>query len=199
MIRSIKKKAKSIVCSVLAAVTLFTMNPAVFATETATQTDTVSSVDVSGSDAADKSNTDSTADSTTPAGSEANDKVTISKNDKPYLSLGADLTPDQRATVLGFMGIELTDLDKYDVVYVNNDEEHKYLDSYISKSEIGTRSLSSVLITEDKKGAGLSVSTHNSRRTFPYFRNGSTCRHTKGIRGDDRQEARRQGDRRSYG
>lgn len=87
--------------------------------------------------------------------------MTISKNDKPYLSLGADLTPDQRATVLGFMGIELTDLDKYDVVYVNNDEEHKYLDSYISKSEIGTRSLSSVLITEDKKGAGLSVSTHN--------------------------------------
>lgn len=86
---------------------------------------------------------------------------TISNNDKPYLSLGADLTPDQRATVLGFMGIELTDLDKYDVVYVNNDEEHKYLDSYISKSEIGTRSLSSVLITEDKKGAGLSVSTHN--------------------------------------
>ena len=161
MIRSIKKKAKSIVCSVLAAVTLFTMNPAVFATETATQTDTVSSVDVSGSDAADKSNTDSTADSTTTAGSETNDKVTISNNDKPYLSLGADLTPDQRATVLGFMGIELTDLDKYDVVYVNNDEEHKYLDSYISKSEIGTRSLSSVLITEDKKGAGLSVSTHN--------------------------------------
>lgn len=92
MIRLIKKKAKSIVCSVLAAVTLFTMNPAVFATETATQTDTVSSVDVSGSDssdAADKSNTDSTADSTTTAGSEANDKVTISNNDKPYLSLGA--------------------------------------------------------------------------------------------------------------
>lgn len=53
--------------------------------------------------------------------------------------------------MLGFMGIELTDLDKYDVVYVNNDEEHKYLDSYISKSEIGTRSLSSVLITEDKR------------------------------------------------
>lgn len=49
------------------------------------------------------------------------------------------------------MGIELTDLDKYDVVYVNNDEEHKYLDSYISKSEIGKRSLSSVLITEDKR------------------------------------------------
>lgn len=160
MIRFIKKKAKSIVCGVLAAVTLFTMNPAVFATESATQTDTASSVEASAGDSSAAAD-NSTADSTTAAGGETNDKVTISKNDKPYLSLGADLTPDQRATVLGFMGIELTDLDKYDVVYVNNDEEHKYLDSYISKSEIGTRSLSSVLITEDTKGAGLSVSTHN--------------------------------------
>ena len=39
MIRLIKKKAKSIVCGVLAAVTLFTMNPAVYATENATQAD----------------------------------------------------------------------------------------------------------------------------------------------------------------
>ena len=160
MIRFIKKRAKSIVCGVLAAVTLFTMNPAVFATENATQTDTAASVEASAGDSSAAAD-NSTADSTTAAGGEANDKVTISKSDKPYLSLGAELTPDQRATVLGFMGIELTDLDKYDVVYVNNDEEHKYLDSYISKSEIGTRSLSSVLITEDKKGAGLSVSTHN--------------------------------------
>ena len=160
MIRLIKKKAKSILCGVLAAVTLFTMNPAVFATETAAQADTSASVDTSAGDSSAAAD-NSTTDSTTAAGGEVNDKVTIGKNDKPYLSLGADLTPDQRATVLGFMGIELTDLDKYDVVYVNNDEEHKYLDSYISKSEIGTRSLSSVLITEDKKGAGLSVSTHN--------------------------------------
>ena len=164
MIRLIKKKAKSIVCGVLAAVTLFTMNPAVFATENATQADPAASAETSAGDsstATDNSTVDSATDSAAAAGGEANDKVTISKSDKPYLSLGADLTPDQRATVLGFMGIELTDLDKYDVVYVNNDEEHRYLDSYISKSEIGTRSLSSVLITEDKKGAGLSVSTHN--------------------------------------
>ena len=40
MIRLIKKKAKSIVCSVLAAGDIdLQMNPAVFATETATQTD----------------------------------------------------------------------------------------------------------------------------------------------------------------
>ena len=76
MIRLIKKKAKSIVCSVLAAVTLFTMNPAVFATETATQTDTVSSVDVSGSDSAGiRVTQDSTARQHNDSGSEANDKV----------------------------------------------------------------------------------------------------------------------------
>ena len=40
-------------------------------------------------------------------------------------------------------------------------QELSLIHIYISKSEIGTRSLSSVLITEDKKGAGLSVSTHN--------------------------------------
>lgn len=141
----IKNKAKGIVCTVLAASMLFTANPAVFASDTQTTQTTES-----------KSSTDSGT-----AGSEANDKVVIDENDKPYLCLGADLTPDQRSKVLGFMGIELTDFDKYDVVYVNNEEEHKYLDSYISSSEIGTRSLSSVLITKDDKGAGLSISTHN--------------------------------------
>lgn len=141
----IKNKAKSIVCTVLAASMLFTANPAVFASDTQTTQTTES---------------ESSTDSGT-AGAEANDNVVIDENDKPYLCLGADLTPEQRSKVLGFMGIELTDFDKYDVVYVNNDEEHKYLDSYISSSEIGTRSLSSVLITKDDKGAGLSVSTHN--------------------------------------
>lgn len=141
----IKNKAKSIVCTVLAASMLFTANPVVFASDTQT-TQTAES--------------ESSTDSGT-AGAEANDNVVIDENDKPYLCLGADLTPEQRSKVLGFMGIELTDFDKYDVVYVNNDEEHKYLDSYISSSEIGTRSLSSVLITKDDKGAGLSISTHN--------------------------------------
>lgn len=145
----IKNKAKGIVCTVLAASMLFTANPAVFASDT-------QAVQSTQNTETDNSSTDNGS-----AGSEANDKVVIDENDKPYLCLGADLTPDQRSKVLGFMGIELTDFDKYDVVYVNNDEEHKYLDSYISSSEIGTRSLSSVLITKDDKGAGLSISTHN--------------------------------------
>ena len=89
------------------------------------------------------------------------DQVVISEDDKPYLALGADLSSDQKKTVLDLMGIELSELDQYDVVYVNNQEEHEYLDSYIASSEIGTRSLSSVVIIETEEGSGLNVSTHN--------------------------------------
>lgn len=92
---------------------------------------------------------------------EAGDDVVITSEDKPYLALGADLSADQQHTVLSLMGIEAKDLGNYDVVYVNNKEEHQYLDSYIASSAIGTRSLSSVVITQTKKGDGLHISTYN--------------------------------------
>ncbi len=66
------------------------------------------------------------------------DQVTIQKDDRPYLSLGADLTEEQRATVLGLMGIDPAGLANYDVVYVTNQEEHQYLGAYIDASKIGT-------------------------------------------------------------
>ena len=93
--------------------------------------------------------------------SDNTDKVVIEKDDKPYLALGANLSDDQKKTVLSLMGIDPASLDKYDVMYVSNDEEHKYLGEYIPSSEIGTRSLSSVVITKADKGAGLSISTYN--------------------------------------
>lgn len=93
--------------------------------------------------------------------SDNTDKVVIEKDDKPYLALGANLSDDQKKTVLSLMGIDPASLDKYDVMYVSNDEEHKYLGEYIPASEIGTRSLSSVVITKADKGAGLSISTYN--------------------------------------
>lgn len=92
---------------------------------------------------------------------ETGDDVVIKAEDKPYLALGADLSAEQQHTVLSLMGIEVSDLEKYDVVYVNNKEEHQYLDSYISSSAIGTKSLSSVVITQTEKGKGLSISTYN--------------------------------------
>ncbi len=92
---------------------------------------------------------------------EEGDNVVITQEDKPYLALGADLTADQQHTVLAYMGIDVADFDNYDVVYVNNDEEHKYLDAYVPKKQIGTKALSSVLISLTDKGSGIKVSTYN--------------------------------------
>ena len=92
---------------------------------------------------------------------EEGDNVVITQEDKPYLALGADLTADQQHTVLAYMGIDVADFDNYDVVYVNNDEEHKYLDAYVPKKQIGTQALSAVLISLTDKGSGIKVSTYN--------------------------------------
>lgn len=89
------------------------------------------------------------------------DDVEITLDDKPYLALGADLTADQQHTVLSYMGIEAADFDKCDVVYVSNAEEHQYLDSYVPKKQIGTKALSSVLVSLADSGNGLKVSTYN--------------------------------------
>ena len=92
---------------------------------------------------------------------EVGDDVVIEDDDKPYLALGENLTKEQRRKVLDLMGIEEGNLSDYDVVYVNNKEEHEYLGSYISSSEIGTKSLSSVVITQAAKGDGLNISAYN--------------------------------------
>ena len=81
--------------------------------------------------------------------------------DKPILALGADLSAEQRTTVLGILGVSEADLADYDVIYVTNEEEHQYLDAYLSSSVIGTRALSSVLIRPAAEGAGLNVTTYN--------------------------------------
>ena len=92
---------------------------------------------------------------------EIGDDVIITSEDTPYLALGADLSAEQQHTVLSLMGINVADLGQYDVVYVNNKEEHQYLDAYISSTAIGTRSLSSVVITKTNKGDGLKISAYN--------------------------------------
>ena len=83
------------------------------------------------------------------------------EGDKPILALGADLSADQRATVLGLLGISESDLGDYDVISITNVEEHQYLDSYLSSSVIGTHALSSVLIRPADEGEGLNVTTYN--------------------------------------
>ena len=59
---------------------------------------------------------------------EVGDDVVIEDVDKPYLALGENLTKEQRRKVLDLMGIEEENLADYDVVYVNNKEEHTEFD-----------------------------------------------------------------------
>lgn len=92
---------------------------------------------------------------------ENNDNVEIKKDDKPYLALGADLSDDQKNTVLSLMGINPANLANYNVTYVTNAQEHQYLNSYVDSSKIGSKSWSSVVIVKRKKGNGLNISTNN--------------------------------------
>ncbi len=92
--------------------------------------------------------------------------------DEPIVALGADLNADQRAKVLELMQITEADLEHYTVLYITNDQEHQYLDAYLPANVIGTRSLSSVLVSPLSKGSGLDVKTYNiSYCTVSMYRN----------------------------
>jgi len=97
-----------------------------------------------------------------------------------YLSLGADLSEEERNTVMDLMGVD--DPDNYEVLYVTNADEHKYLDSYVNSDQIGSRALSSVLIKE-KSGDDIDVETHNiGYCTEGMYRN---ALQTAGVEGAD--------------
>lgn len=81
--------------------------------------------------------------------------------DKPVIALGADLSADQRAAVLSLMGVTEEDLVNYTVITITNADEHKYLDSYVDPAVIGTRALSSVMVTPAEAGHGVMVTTQN--------------------------------------
>jgi len=75
------------------------------------------------------------------------------------VTLGEDLTADQKQTVLKDMGIE--NENDVEIVYVTNKEEHQYLGSYIPASQIGSRAISSARITLGQSDSGLAVETKN--------------------------------------
>ena len=172
MNKKINQRIKQITSLVLAAALLCGSVNTAFATETADpETDAAIEGTTDDSDAGVVTTSDESADTAvdtagsttadTADTSDTTDQVVITENDKPYLALGADLTEAQRNTVLGYMGIDPAALGNYDVVYINNQEEHSYLDSYMDSSAIGTKSLSSVVITKADAGSGINISTYN--------------------------------------
>ena len=73
------------------------------------------------------------------------------------VTLGENLTADQRASILKEMGVD----ESVEIVTVSNAEEHEYLGQYISSRLIGTKALSSSKITLGERKSGLIVKTHN--------------------------------------
>ncbi len=80
---------------------------------------------------------------------------------RTVVALGADLTEQQKDTVLGLMGITREQLADYEVVTITNAQEHQYLDAYLGASVIGSKSLSSVLLKKGAAGSGVYVTTKN--------------------------------------
>ena len=94
-----------------------------------------------------------------PAGASA-DSVNDSLSDT-YVSLEANLSDSERATVLSLLGLTEDELQNCTVVQVTNQEEHEYLDAYLSSSVIGNRAISSVKVVNKDDGNGINVETHN--------------------------------------
>jgi uncharacterized protein YpuA (DUF1002 family) len=76
-----------------------------------------------------------------------------------YLVLGQDLNDSEKAEVLSLLGIK--DTESVNVSYVTNEMEYEALGDYLSSDIIGTRALSSALVTSKGKGDGISVTTEN--------------------------------------
>ena len=76
-----------------------------------------------------------------------------------YLVLGQDLNDSEKAEVLSLLGVK--DMASVNVSYVTNQMEYEALGDYPSSDIIGTRALSSALVTSRGKGDGITVTTEN--------------------------------------
>lgn len=73
------------------------------------------------------------------------------------VTLGKDLTPEQRTQVLAEMGVSESQVQK--IIEVTNQEEHQYLGKYLPAATIGTKALSSAKIVLQGKNKGVSIKT----------------------------------------
>nr|WP_216830086.1 DUF1002 domain-containing protein [Alkalihalobacterium elongatum] len=73
------------------------------------------------------------------------------------ITLGENLSAEQQRDILNEMGAP----EDVEIIYVTNEEEHHYLGNYVSRAQIGTRAISSSMITLTEPGSGLNVETNN--------------------------------------
>jgi len=74
------------------------------------------------------------------------------------VAVGGDLTAAQKETVYGFFGLTAGSVEE---LVVTIEDEKEALGDYVPAEKLGTRSLSSVYITEMEAGYGITVDTHN--------------------------------------
>lgn len=79
------------------------------------------------------------------------DSVTI-------VSVGADLSEEQKSTMFNYFG---TKKNEVSIIEVNNKEERKYLEGIATERQIGKRTYSCAYIEETEKGSGINVKTAN--------------------------------------
>lgn len=89
------------------------------------------------------------------------DAVTDADPSDVYVSFGADLKDDEKAKVMGLLGITEDQLSDFTVGEITNEDEHKYLGDYLENDVIGSRALSSVIVVIGDDGDGIEVETKN--------------------------------------
>ncbi len=71
------------------------------------------------------------------------------------ITLGENLTEEQKKSIL----TEMKAPEDAQIIYVKNEEEHKYLGEFIPKGKIGSKAISSSIITITEADSGLVVET----------------------------------------
>ena len=74
------------------------------------------------------------------------------------VTLGANLTQDQKNTMLKYFGVNK---DEVVLLEVNNQEERKYLQGVASEAQLGKKTFSCAYVEPTKSGSGINVKTAN--------------------------------------
>ena len=74
------------------------------------------------------------------------------------VTLGANLTQNQRDTMLKYFGVNENEVIILDV---NNQEERKYLQGVASEAQLGKKTYSCAYVEPTKSGSGINVKTAN--------------------------------------
>jgi uncharacterized protein YpuA (DUF1002 family) len=96
--------------------------------------------------------------------------VKVLADSEKIITLGADLSEEQKQTVLDFIGVDDTELDSIEVLTITNEDEHEVLDGIVASSVIGSHTYSCAYIEPTVSG-GINIKTAN----LTYVTSDSLC------------------------